>query len=223
MGLKRLAFSKFKDILPNNLLFYRGNENSKQIALTFDDGPYPGGTEKILNILRKHKIKATFFMNGIAIEQNKDIVIKVLNDGHEIGNHFYNHRDTTYLKYKELKKEIEGWEDVVKEIAPNDRLLKLLRPPYGRLNLKILWYATMNHWRIILWSVDTKDLENISLKEKIKMLEAVLIRGEDIILFHEDAKHIGEMIEWIIKKIKSKGLTFCKVSDLLEKENGGYK
>lgn len=215
MKLKNYLYNRIKDILPKNLLLYKGNRNRNRVTLTLDDGPHSENTEKILEILRRHEIKATFFMNGRAIEQHKDIVAKVIRDGHEIGNHFYNHRAVTTLSYVELDEEVRKWgKSIDKTLGWNSYSL-LIRPPYGRLNLKTIWYAWRNGWTIVFWSIDMRDLDNVPLSDMTKALECKPINGGEIILLHEDSKYIEELLEWIIQEAMKRGLMFCKVSELI--------
>ncbi|MEW6003267.1 MAG: polysaccharide deacetylase family protein [Nitrospirota bacterium] len=215
--LRKILNQGIKKMLPDNLLVYRGNRKSNKVAITFDDGPYLDNTYKILKILEKHNVKASFFMNGRAIEQHRKAFCKVIEAGHEIDNHLYNHRPVSTLTYKELHREVIQWENSVQGIISLNNLPRFLRPPDGRVDLKTLWYAWKNSKTIVLWSVDTCDLDGLSFEDNIKMLESKFLSSGDIILLHEDAKYIDGLLEWIIEKAKSQGLEFCKVSDLLKK------
>jgi len=216
MKLKRFVYTFIKEILPDSLLFYRGNPESNQIALTFDDGPYPPNNEKILQILKKYNIKATFFMIGEEINRHKEMVQRVIEEGHEIGNHFFSHRSITTLTYKELKKEIINWEKVITKSFPSaNNSFRLLRPPHGRIDVKTLWYAWKYGWTIVLWSLDTRDLDDILLRENIKRINSIGLKSGDIILLHEDGKYVESLIEWIIQNGMKHNLTFCKVSELI--------
>lgn len=214
-NLKKILHKRVKNILPDSLLLYRGNGDTKQVALTFDDGPYPGKTEKILSILEDHKVKATFFMNGRAMENNKNIVSEIINAGHEVGNHLYNHKAVTALPYRELDKEVKNWMRVLAKITDLNNHPLLFRPPHGSVDIKTLWYAFIHGWTIVLWSVFSKDLDSLSLEENKKYLESLSIYSGDIILFHDDADYVEELIDGIIQKVNTQGFTFCKVSDFL--------
>ena len=216
MVLNKKLKSFIKNSLPDSLLLHRKNSNCNCISLTFDDGPYPENTEKILKILRESNIKATFFMNGKAIQQHRETFLKVVNDGHEIGNHFYNHKPVTALTYGELKKEVEGFWKLLKEITLKNSFPKLIRPPYGKLNLKTLWYAWKNDLTVVLWSIDTGDLEAESLQDNIETIEAIKIMKGDIILLHEDSNHADGLLEYIVQRAKSENLYFVTISELLK-------
>lgn len=216
MALKKIIYNFVKDVLPDKLLIKRGNSNLNSISLTFDDGPYPENTEKILKILRKHNIKATFFMNGTLIEQHKEEFVKVIKDGHEIGNHLFNHISVSDLSMRELDREIMQWQKSINEKTLLKNKKKLFRPPYGRLDFKTLWYAWKHNWTIVLWSVDTRDYDGMSLEENVELLKSIPIRRGDIILFHDDSEHIEGLLECLIKIVKAKGLGFTTIAEMLQ-------
>jgi peptidoglycan/xylan/chitin deacetylase (PgdA/CDA1 family) len=157
-------------------------------------------------------------MPGREIEQHRKIFTKTIEEGHEVGNHLYNHRPITELTYSELDREIREWKRVIKDMIPQNNLFQLLRPPHGQLDLKTLWYAWKNNWTIALWSIDTRDLDGMSLEENIGYLESINIKGGDIILFHDDAKCIEGLLEWLTNRVKSQGLRFCKMSEIITKK-----
>ncbi|RJQ17687.1 MAG: polysaccharide deacetylase family protein [Nitrospiraceae bacterium] len=214
MKLSRLLKNILKNSIPQSLLLQKGNKESKKIALTFDDGPFPEKTDNILDILRRHDIKATFFMIGSAIESNKDLFRKIIDEGHEIGNHFYNHRSVSGRSYEELDMEVSTWEKVVKDIAPLYDYPRLLRFPYGRSDLKSFCYAWRNNWRIVHWSVDSRDLDPISVDVIIETLKSGPISGGDIILLHDDSMHAEVLLEWIIREGLKSGYIFSRISEL---------
>jgi peptidoglycan/xylan/chitin deacetylase (PgdA/CDA1 family) len=199
--------------MPDRVIMYNGHKDSKSVALTFDDGPFPENTEKILRILRKQDIKATFFMHGKAIEQNRESCIKVIAEGHEIGKHLYNHSHVTRLSYEALNEEMKGWGEAFRRTTLSNGFPKLFRPPYGSLDMKTLWYSWRKGWTIVLWSLNSNDLSDTSLKDNIDELDHMPMKGGDIILLHEDSKKIEGLLEWIIRKARSKGYTFSKVSE----------
>ena len=216
MQLRASLLRFLKRHLPGGLIVWRGSRNCNAVALTFDDGPYRDNTEKILEILEQHRIKATFFMCGKDIEKNMEIVNKVIDYGHEVVSHLYSHRPVKDLSYAELKSEIVHWKNLMKNVLPGRSFNKLLRPPHGKLDLKILWFAWRYGWTIILWSLDTRDLDEMSLEDNIKSLDAVPLRGGEIILLHDDAGFLEQRLEWIIRKIRDDGFVFRKVSGLLQ-------
>ena len=171
-----------KELYPNLIWNVNHNHNPRCIYLTFDDGPIPIVTPFVLNILKLHNAKATFFCIGDNVRKHPDIFEQVKNDGHAIGNHTYNH--------------LNGWKTDDKTYLDNflkaDKLLdtKLFRPPYGRIKrsqIKLLQEAKPG-LKIIMWSVLSADFD-INAKPK-KCLYNVQKNTEsgDIVLFHDSLK-----------------------------------
>ena len=202
------------------VLSCEGEESTGKIAITFDDGPHPGQTEKILDVLERYTAKATFFMNGCKIEDNKDLFMRVLSAGNEVGNHFYNHKSPAELTGRELVEEMDRWE---KAAAPfRAERCRILRPPYGKIDMKTLWHSWRRGWRIVLWSIDSNDLRCSSTEESISRLESVEFKGGDIILLHEDSDNVAELLRWLIERIKKNGLGLGTVSEVLGLNGAGH-
>ena len=154
------------------------------LALTFDDGPNKIQTPKVLKILDKYDVKATFFVVGENIEYQKDILKEVDKQGHEIGNHFYHHEKLDELSKEEIKETIIKTNELIYSVIK--KTPKLLRPPYGIVNDTLKEVCGELNMTIILWTADkdskdwalTKDSEIINnlTKEysKIKRLPVTL-------------------------------------------------
>lgn len=122
-------------------------------ALTFDDGPHPVYTPRVISILEKHKARATFFMVGEAASRYPEIVEMVAKSGHVIGNHTWNHHNLTSIQsqFRRLK---QMW-TCAKAMSPYCR--RLFRPPYGAHNSQILLDALIFRYKVILWNVSAQD------------------------------------------------------------------
>ena len=108
----------------------------KSICLTFDDGPHPVYTPKILEILAKHGVKATFFISGNKIQKYKKIVEQMISEGHEVGNHGYSHRNFIFKNKEYILNEIEQTDLLLRECGAGEEIV--FRPPFGRMSLKML-------------------------------------------------------------------------------------
>lgn len=198
------------------ITYRRIPEAQMKIALTFDDGPHPYYTEKILEILKKYDIKATFFFVGQNIVNYPEAAEAVYKAGHEIGNHTYTHHRLRSMEYSELLSELERCDDAIYEI--DEYRPHLFRPPEGAFNTELEKTALMLDYSIILWSIDTRDWEHRS-PEKILEHVTEKVKGGDIILMHD---YIGvnsptpEALELIIPALLEKGYSFVTVSELME-------
>ncbi len=127
-------------------------EDSKKIALTFDDGPHPYYTEQLLKGLKERDAKATFFITGQNVEAYPEIVREIYEDDHLIGNHTYSHIQLTSGNAENFKKEIIKTNEVIKEVTGQDTIY--VRPPYGSWNKE--FEKELNMFPV-LWTIDTLD------------------------------------------------------------------
>ncbi len=130
-------------------------ENYKFVALTFDDGPHYKYTPIILDSLSKYDAKATFFVIGNRLSVTKDLVRRIVDEGHAIGNHTYNHKQLTQLNTTSIKSEIEKTNDEIEEIAGIKSTI--IRPPTGKHNKYTDEIIKEEGLSIILWNLDTAD------------------------------------------------------------------
>ena len=182
-----------------------------QIAITFDDGPHPILTPKILDILEKYHIKATFFIVGENVKNYPDVVEQILNQGHEIGNHTYTHDRIN-------QKEIEACEKVIYELT--DYKTKLFRPPEGAINQTIKYISAGLGYDIILWNIDTRDWDHTSPSDISKNVMEKIDSGS-IILMHDYISFNSptpEALELMIPRLLEMGYQFVVVSELIGTE-----
>lgn len=183
------------------------NKNTKYIALTFDDGP-SYNTNKVLDILDKYGIPATFFVLGKNIRENEDIIERMDNLGMEIGNHTFNHLLLTKKRKDKIKWEIETTNNMIFEIT--GKYPSLFRPSYGSFNKKIKKVSNMP---IIIWDVDTLDWKYHN-SEKIVERVVNKVRDGDIILMHDIYSASANALDNIIPMLRQMGYTFVTISDL---------
>ena len=153
---------------------------NKAIYLTFDDGPEPGITESILNILQKYNAKATFFCTGENFEKHPGLVQLIKENGHVIGNHTYSHTNGLKEKYENYIDDVIRTREIIKT--------NLFRPPWGALSVrKFLKISKCN--RIIMWSISSSDTN--SKTDWVKHCQWMVKRTKPgrIILFHFSSKH----------------------------------
>ena len=187
----------------------------KQIALTFDDGPHPTLTPRILEILAKYNVPATFFMVGQNVLNYPNAARAVIDAGHEVGNHTFTHPHIANLSEKAIFEEIGKCEDALEELC--EYRPHLLRTPQGALTQSLERCLLDDDYILVLWSLDTRDWENKSTASIVKtVLEGV--QSGDIILMHDFIGHNSktpEALEKIIPILLSQGYEFVTVSALL--------
>ena len=184
--------------------------NKPMVALTFDDGPYSRATVQILNTLKKHDCVATFFILGNRIPNHKNIVKRIADEGHEIGNHSYNHKQLTTLNSKELKDQINRTQKAVLEVVGSEP--KVLRPTYGSYNNKLRSAIDMP---MILWSIDPQDWK---VKDAKKIKEHILsrVKDGDIVLMHDIFESTAGAVELLVPELLDRGFQLVTISELYE-------
>jgi len=190
----------YKLMMPNAL--WRVKETKKVVYLTFDDGPIPDITEKVLDILLEHQIKAAFFCLGKNVEANPHLFKRLIEQGHLVGNHSYSHPD--------------GWNtsnvNYYQDIEKSQKLIhsKFFRPPYGKLSLTQYLYLKKKY-KIVMWDVLTCDYDSNATVDFC--FEAVKRKAKNgsIIVFHDSIKAAPQMLPSLVKSIewlKSEGYSF---------------
>jgi peptidoglycan/xylan/chitin deacetylase (PgdA/CDA1 family) len=177
-------------------------ESANEIALTFDDGPNPVTTEKILDTLKKNHIKATFFCIGKNIEKFPEIFQRIVNEGHIVGNHTMNHVNfLAFLSAGKVFREISETNNLIKKYTGKEPVL--FRPPIGILNPIIIKIANTMNIKIIGWSLRSLDTVK-SENEVLKRLSRV--KAGDIILLHDNRPNTPEILEEFLRLIVDKDL-----------------
>lgn len=181
----------------------------KKIALTFDDGPHPVYTPKLLDGLQKRGVKATFFVTGENAEANPDIIKRMQEDGHLIGNHTYSHIQLTCSNRDTFKKELIKTNEVIKEIADVD--VVYVRPPYGSWDKK--FEKELNMFPV-LWNVDPLDW---CTNDAGKITRRILKDAEegDIILMHDYYATSVTAALQVVDALQAEGYTFVTVEEIL--------
>lgn len=178
------------------------------IALTFDDGPNHN-TIRVLDILEKYHIRATFFILGSNILGNEATIERMNQLNMEIGNHMYSHKLLTKLKSSEIKEEIKRVDDQIFSII--HRYPTVVRPSYGTFNRRI---RSLIDRPIIIWNIDTLDWKYHSSKNIYRRVMREVDDG-DIILMHDIYRATANSLELIIPKLLKDGYQFVTVSELL--------
>jgi|GEM_PF-1001402 len=180
------------------------------VALTFDDGPHPKYTLEILDALKSNNARATFFVLGSRAERYKEVIGRIGENGNEIGNHTYDHRELTKLSGGDITGELSRTTGILEHITGVKPVLT--RPTYGSVNEKVRKYAGSP---LVLWSIDTLDWKTRDT-EKIVHEAMKNVKDGDIILMHDIYKTTAEAAGQIIEKLKARGFDIVTVSDLYQ-------
>jgi peptidoglycan/xylan/chitin deacetylase (PgdA/CDA1 family) len=206
--IKKMLFSA----VPSRQLLVHGNRDSARIALTIDDGPDPLHTPRILDILRDHAVKATFFVVGGAAEQYPNIVMRMKKEGHEVGSHSYSHPYFQRLSWPGAIREIRMTQWVLDRILGEQ--CKLFRPPHGSLSLRSLIPAWAAGQQVVMWNVDLKDYR-ASAGDVEAQLDRTSFCSGDIILYHGINEAALTALPNVVKALLDKGREAVTVSDLI--------
>lgn len=196
--------------------YYREDTQEKVIYLTFDAGFENGNTEPILDALLKHQVPATFFLVGNYLDTAPNLVTRMLEEGHEVGNHSYNHPDMTSKSLEEFNTEMNQMASHFKELTGQD-ISMYYRPPQGKYNESNLAWAQSLGYKTVFWSlayVDWYENDQPSHQEALEKLTNRIHPGA-VVLLHNTSKTNGEILDELLTKWKEMGYTF-KTLDTLE-------
>lgn len=198
-----------------NAYYHGPRDGKKRIALTFDDGPHPSFTGKILDVLAEYHVHATFFMIGENLDYYGAIAPRVAQEGHEIGVHTYHHECIRKMSKAALAEDLRKTEQKIREItgaAPH-----LIRPPQGACSRENCDAAAAAGYSVIFWSIDTKDWAGNDA-DRIVSNTLKTIQSGDIMLFHDYVCCHNTTIaalRQLIPALQKQGYTLCTVSELL--------
>lgn len=189
------------------------SQGEKLIALTFDDGPSPALTPRLLDILSGEQVRVTFFVQGSSVKANPGIVRRAAEEGHEIGSHTYSHKDLTTLSAARLAAEIHDTVDVIRSAGAEPTVT---RPPYGAYNDAVVDAIGTP---VILWSIDPMDWKFRDADIVYQNVVNVAADG-DIILLHDVHETSVDAAAMIIPALKARGFRFVTVSELISARGG---
>ena len=185
-------------------------EETPKVALTFDDGPHPVYTPKLLEGLRQRGVKVTFFVIGESAERYPEIIKQICEDGHEIGNHTYSHVQLTCISKEKAIDEIEKTNRIISDACGTSP--RYIRPPYGSYNKKLSEETNLTP---VLWTVDPRDWSVLNTQ---KVVSHVVNRAKngDVILLHDIFDTSVEAAFQMIDKLTEKGYEFVTIEELIQ-------
>ncbi len=196
--------------------YYAGDPSQKTIYLTFDAGYENGYTPAILDTLKKHNVKAAFFVVGNYIETSPDLVKRMVAEGHIVGNHTYHHPDMSKISAMEdFKKEITSLEALYKETTGQE-MEKFYRPPQGKYSESNLKQAQELGYKTVFWSLAYVDWYVDQQPSKEEAFSKLLprIHPGAVVLLHSTSKTNAEILDELLCKWEAEGYTFGTLHDL---------
>jgi peptidoglycan/xylan/chitin deacetylase (PgdA/CDA1 family) len=197
-------------------IFLNGPSDQKMVSLTFDDGPDAVVTPRILDVLARYQVKATFFFVGEKIAAQSDVVQRAYREGHVIASHAWHHDDLAKKTDADVHDEL-----LQTQMALYTQIGKktvFMRPPYGSLNRRVLQEIEQMGYRVILWSLDTLDW---AAHEKNSIVRTIMrnVRAGDIILMHCDESRQATLdaLPEIIQQLRRRKFSLVDVATLLNR------
>jgi peptidoglycan/xylan/chitin deacetylase (PgdA/CDA1 family) len=188
------------------------NSLSKQLALTFDDGPHPVLTRQILSILKEHNICATFFLSGPNIEKSPEIVKEIFSAGHILSNHGYEHVSAERLSPDELISGFEKTDNLIRELSEG-KAVNFYRPPYGISTKAYLGWINKKNKYTVHWSLDSYDYRDEFSADQIAGMLLKDIQNGDIVLFHDTKSCTPDALKIVIPELLDRKYRFMKLGE----------
>lgn len=192
------------------------SNDEKVLYLTFDAGYENGNIEKILDILKEEDVKATFFILDNLIYSNKNLVERMINEGHLIGNHTCKHRDMSRVADIEIfRRELASLEELFKENFGVE-MSKFYRPPEGKLSIENLEWAEKLGYKTVMWSFAYADWDNRNQMAPDKAMDKVMshLHNGEILLLHPTSSTNAEIMKCLIQELKKEGYRFGTVDEI---------
>jgi len=197
-------------------ILFRGDAFRHGIALTFDDGPHPRDTPRVLDVLAKHEIRATFFLVGKSVERYPKLVKQIHECGHQLALHCYRHFPFPLERASTLKRQLGGTRKAIAGACGISLAeIRHVRPPYGFYTAKTLSLLMEWGYRLVLW--DNMPLHFIQpVSWTIKQIEGNTSDGS-IIVLHDGNGHgakVSSIVDTIVPRLKAMKFTFITINDM---------
>lgn len=200
------------------LPIYCVDTEKNQIAISFDAAWGAEDFERIMEILDKHQVKTTFFMTGNWVRDNPECVKKLVEKGHDLGNHSEHHYDMVTLSKKEMADELQVVYNQVKDLTGYE--IDLFRPPYGSYDNAVIEVAEENGYYPVQWSVDSLDWKDYGVDSIINTVcQHKELKPGAIILCHNGAKYTADALDQLLIGLENQGYEIVPISKLILREN----
>lgn len=196
-------------VLPRRRFLVRGPRSSQAICLTFDDGPHPEHTPRLLDALAAAAAPATFFVIGERAKHHPDLVRRIVADGHDLGHHSFTHGEPSQTSSHELLDEVRRTRALLADLT--GVVPRLFRPPHGKVTAGKLLALLREGETVVLWNVDPKDFQAGSAQEVESRLAAHALQGGDVVLLHDTSPHAAEILPRLARGVREQGLRLATV------------
>jgi peptidoglycan/xylan/chitin deacetylase (PgdA/CDA1 family) len=224
IGGAALGYFGYAAYSPRSQLYGRtylgAGRGSRQLALTYDDGPNDPHTLRLLEVLARHEVRATFFLIGRFVAEKPEVVREIARAGHAIGNHTFHHPNLIFCSAARVRSELEQCRKILTETVGEHS--SLWRPPFGARLPNVLGVSRKLGLEPVMWTVSSNDWK-IRSAEIIEQRVSKRIRGGEIILMHDGA-HVRmganrartvEATDRLIRRSKDQGYQFVSVTDMM--------
>ena len=194
-------------------IYWRDSAATDQVYITFDDGPDPKFTPKILNILEQENVQATFFVLVNKAERNEKLIKQIHQKGHEIGIHSYNHERLFLQSTNHIYDQLNQSKQIIEQII--EQPVCYFRPPYGTFSPRLIKVCTKLNLQIVMWSFMTYDFDVKVSSQSILNLISDSVKSGDILVLHDghtNSHRTTEILQYIIVTLKEKGLKLIAIT-----------
>jgi peptidoglycan-N-acetylmuramic acid deacetylase len=214
-GIPAEAGKQLDELIEKHGAFYKGDPTKKEIYLTFDNGYENGYTSQILDVLKKEKVPATFFVTGHYLNSAPELVKRMAKEGHIVGNHSWSHPDLTQVSDERLYEELEKVKKKTEELTGN-KSMNYLRPPRGVFSERTIDLANKKGYTHAFWSLAYVDWNTDQQKGAGYAYDNIMkqIHPGAILLLHTVSKDNADALESAIKDLKKQGYSFKSLDDL---------
>lgn len=203
----------------------RGDPSRPVVALTFDDGPQPPYSTRVLDVLAKHGVPATFFVVGQMAKKNPKILQRIHQEGHELAHHSWSHPRMTELQADQIRVQIEKTDAVFADVLPRLGPITMFRLPFqvGSKSKRVQAELAKRYDYLIDWTVDSKDYQNLSAKQLYEGIRKQSRKNGAIILFHDRRPQTAEAVDLLIADLRLNGFGFATVSEIMGTDLAGRR
>ncbi|MGL5315731.1 MAG: polysaccharide deacetylase family protein [Peptostreptococcaceae bacterium] len=199
-----------------NMPIYKVDTDDKKISLSFDVAWGADNIDDILDVLDKYDVKATFFLVGSWVDDNKELVEKIYKKGHELGNHSNTHANTSNLSDESIIEEIETTTTKIYDVTGEKTTL--YRPPFGDIDSRAMDICKALGYQVVKWDIDSLDWKEIG---PTHVTDRVIRNAQpgSIVLFHANVQNIELYLDDILSKLQKENYRVVPVSELIYKDN----